>query len=132
MSQTLADEVKAVQRSHPGWSFQESWDHLMSVKPEIARSTAESNRRQAKLSPAREKEARAQYKHVESIARRLLQRNPGLTMGRALEMTRYALPKVQADIKELLRQPVAAVETGKTFLVQSIESGRQIDFGVDS
>jgi hypothetical protein len=128
MSTSIGDEVKAVRKLHPSWSFEQSWNHVMALKPELEASSAESNRVAAKLAPQKEQEARSKFEHVEAIARQLMQRNRKLTLGAALEITRTCLPGVQAGIKDLLRQSVKAEEP-KTYLVESIETGRQLDFG---
>jgi hypothetical protein len=128
MSSNISDEVKAVRKLHPSWSFEQSWNHVMALNPELEASWAESNRVAAKLAPQKEKEALAKFEHVEAIASRLMERNRKLTFGAALEITRNCLPRVQADIRDLLRQSVKAEEP-KTYLVQSMESGRRIDFG---
>jgi hypothetical protein len=101
---TLADEVKAVQRSHPGWTFQESWSFLERSRPELfVQSSAERNRITAKAAPQKQEAARERFSKVESIARHLMQKNSKLTFGCALEIARTCLPGVQAEIKELLR-----------------------------
>jgi hypothetical protein len=60
-----------------------------------------------------------------------MQRNSKLTFGAALEITRTCLPGVQAEMADLLRQSVKTEEP-KTYLVESIETGRQLDFGEES
>jgi hypothetical protein len=100
----LSDEIQAVRKLHPTWSFEQSWSHVMALKPGLETSTAESNRIAAKAAPQREKETRAKYEHIESIARRLMANDSRLTFGVALERVRLCLPRVQADIKELLRR----------------------------
>ena len=75
----------------------------MALGPELEASSAESNRVAAKLAPQKAQEAREKYEHVEAIARRLMQRNSKLTFGKALEITRICLPRVQAEIEDLLR-----------------------------
>jgi hypothetical protein len=128
---SLQSEIQAVRKLHPSWSFEQSWNHIMALRPELMAESSESNRVTARLAPQKEKEARAKFEHIESIARRLMQRDPKLTFGVALEITRNCLPRVQAEIADLLRQPVKAEEP-KTCLVQGIESGREIDFGAES
>jgi hypothetical protein len=81
---------------------------VRAAHPEFEASSAESNRIQAKLAPQKEEEAREKFTKVESIARRLMQRNSKLTFGAALEITRTC-PRVQAEMADLLRQPT----TGK-------------------
>jgi hypothetical protein len=125
----LADEIQAVRKLHPTWSFEQSWNHVMALKPGLEASTAESNRVAAKLAPQKEKEMRGQFEHVESIARRLMARDGRLTFGRALEITRICLPGVQAEIKDLLRQSVKAVESepkGRMLLIRGSE-GTYVD-----
>lgn len=121
MSANLGDEIQAVRKRHPSWSFEQSWNHVMAVRPELGVSSVESNRVTVKATPQKKRETRAEYEHVEAIARRLMQRNSKLTFGCALEITRNCLPRVQADIKELLRhatdgkpkaEPVGRVEAG--------------------
>jgi hypothetical protein len=90
----LADEIQAVRKLHPSWSFQTAWDHVMAVRPELEASTAESNRVAAKLAPQKEKEARAKFEHVETIAKRLMARDRSLTFGVALDRVRLCLPGV--------------------------------------
>ena len=90
----LADEIQAVRKLHPSWSFQTAWDHVMAVRPELEASTAESNRVAAKLAPQKEKEARAKFEHVEAIAKRLMARDRSLTFGVALDRVRLCLPGV--------------------------------------
>jgi hypothetical protein len=60
---SLADEIQAVRKLHPSWSFEQSWNHVMTVKPGSDASTAESNRVAAKLAPQKEKEAREKAEH---------------------------------------------------------------------
>jgi hypothetical protein len=125
MISNLAEEIKAVRTAHPSWSFQESWNFLETTRPALfAQSSAESNRIQAKLAPQLEREAYAKSAHVEVIARRLMARDSRLTFGRALEITRICLPRVQSEIEDLLRQPVKAVEPepkGRTMLIRGSE-----------
>jgi hypothetical protein len=110
----LADEVKAVQTSHPGWTFQQSWDFLGKTRPELfVQSSVESNRIQAKLAP----QAHEKFEHIEAIAKRLMARDRSLTFGVALERVRLCLPKVEAEIKQLLRPK--AKEPDPTEFVQA-------------
>jgi hypothetical protein len=55
------------------------------------------------MAPQKEKETRAKFEHVESIARRLMARDRSLTFGVALEITRNCLPRVQAEIADLVK-----------------------------
>jgi hypothetical protein len=122
---TLADEVKAVQRSHPGWTFQESWSFLERSRPELfVQSSAERNRATAKAAPQKQEAARERFSKVESIARRLMQKNSKLTFGCALEIARTCLPGVQAEMAALLRHttdgkpkedPAGRVEAGDDY-----------------
>jgi hypothetical protein len=112
---SLQTEIQAVQLSHPGWSFQESWDHLMSVKPELARSSAESNRSSAKLVPAKEQEDREEFARVEGIARRLMERNRSLTFGSALSIVRLCSPKPAVKAAESKPKP-------RTLLIRGCEA----------
>jgi hypothetical protein len=89
------------------------------------------NRLEAKLAPQKEEESRSKFEHVEAIARRLMARDRGLTFGAALEMTRNCLPRVQAEMADLLRQPVKAVEP-KQILVRGIECGLVTKFNLGS
>jgi hypothetical protein len=104
----IGDEVKAFQKLHPFLSFEDSWNYVRAAHPEFENFTVESRRIAAKLAPQREDEAREKAEHVEIIARRLMQRNPRLTFGAALQMTRDSLPAVQAQMAEELRQAVEA------------------------
>ena len=123
---TLSDEVKLVRAANPGWDFQTAWNHITKTQPWRFSKSTEMNRLEAKLAPQKEEEAREKFAKVESIARRLMQRNSKLTFGAALEITRACLLRVESEIKELLRSRVQAD------LVESIETGRQIDFGEES
>jgi hypothetical protein len=127
---TLSDEVKLVQSAN-GWDFQTAWNHITKTQPWRFAKSVEMNRLEARAIPQKEEETREKFAKVESIARRLMQRNSKLTFGAALEITRTCLPGVQAEIKDLLEQSVKAEEP-KTMLVQGVECGRQIDFGVES
>jgi hypothetical protein len=128
---TLSDEVKVVRAANPSWDFQTAWDHIAKTQPWRFSKSVEMNRLEAKLAPQKEEEAREKFAKVESIARRLMQRNSKLTFGAALEITRTCLPGVQAEMADLLRQSVKTEEP-KTYLVESIETGRQLDFGEES
>jgi hypothetical protein len=101
---SLLDEVKAVQRTHPGWSFQAAWDHVMALRPELAASTAESNRVAAKLVHGKEQEDREEFARVEGIARRLMDRNRKLTFGAALGIVRLCSPK-PVEVKAAEQKP---------------------------
>jgi hypothetical protein len=122
----LADEVKAVQTSHPGWSFERAWAFCEANRPELfVQRSAESNRIQAKLAPEVNREKWKAEAHVEVIARRLMARDSRLTFGRALEITRNCLHRVQAEIKDLLGQSVKAVESkpkGRMLLIRGSEA----------
>jgi hypothetical protein len=74
----------------------------------------------------KETETRERFSKIESVARRLMQRNPQLTFGAALEITRNCLPRVEAEIADLLRQPVEAKPKGRTMLIRGSE-GTWID-----
>jgi hypothetical protein len=113
---TLSDKVQAVRKLHPTWSFEEAWRHVETVHPELVAT--------AKATPHKKKETCAEYEHVETIARRLMQRNSKLTFGCALEITRNCLPAVQADLKKLLKpatdgkpkvEPAGRVEAGEGY-----------------
>jgi hypothetical protein len=99
----------------------------MAAHPEFETCTVESNRIEAELAPQREKKTREKFEHIESVARRLMERNPRLTFGAALEMTRNCLPAVQAEMADALRQSVKAVEPmPRTLLIRGSE-GTYVD-----
>jgi hypothetical protein len=114
----LSDEVKMVRAANPGWDFQTAWNHITKTQPWRFSKSTEMNRLEAKLAPQKEDEAREKFAKVESIARRLMQRNSKLTFGAALEITRTCLPRVQAEMAELVRpkskemEPKEFVEAG--------------------
>jgi hypothetical protein len=110
MSTNIAEEVKAVQKLYPTWSFEESWNHVRAAHPEFETISAEMNRLEAKQAPQKEKGTREKFAHIEVIARRLMQRNSKLTFCAALEITRNCLPAVQAELAETLRQAAVAAE----------------------
>jgi hypothetical protein len=79
------------------------------------------SRLEAKHQPLQEKEAQERFSKIESVARRLMQRNPRLTFRSALEITRNCLPRVEAEIAELLQRSVKAAEPkpkGRTMLIR--------------
>jgi hypothetical protein len=127
---TLNDEVKLVRAANPSWDFQTAWDHITKTQPWRFTKSAETNRILAKHQPEKEIEDRAKFEHIEAIARRLMQRNPRLTFGAALEITRNCLPRVRAEISDLVRRSVKAVETkpkkGRMLLIRGSE-GTYID-----
>lgn len=101
----ISMEIKALQKEHPDWTFEQAWDHVESNRPEIfSHSTVEGNRVRAKERPGEELVQAQQQVKIERIARHLMGRNPALTFGQALETTRLALPRVEAEIKEICRQ----------------------------
>jgi hypothetical protein len=110
MSTNIDDEVRAARAANPGWDFQTAWDHITQTQPWRFSKSVELNRLEAKAMPQKEKASREDFQHVEAIARRLMQRNPRLTFGAALQMTRDCLPTIQAGMAEELRQAVKAVE----------------------
>lgn len=111
----ISSEVKAVQKEHPDWPFDRCWDFVESNRPELfSHSTVEGNRLRAKQRPGAELVQAQQQVKIERIARHLMQRNPAMTRGQALEATRFALPRVQAEIKELGRQAAAKAWDGPT------------------
>jgi hypothetical protein len=91
----ITEEVKAVRKLHPTWSFEESWNYVMATHP-VDTSTAESNRILAKHQPEKEKEDREELARVEGIAKNLMQRNRSLTFGSALAIVRLCSPKPAA------------------------------------
>jgi hypothetical protein len=127
---TLSDEVNLVRAANPSWDFQTAWDHITKTQPWRFSKSVPMNRLEAKAIPQKEQEARSKFEHIEAVAKGLMVRDRRLTFGRALEITRTCLPRVQADMADLLRQSVKAEEP-KTYLVRSIDCGRQLDFGED-
>jgi hypothetical protein len=97
----LDDELKIVRAANPLWSFEQCWSHVESHRPSLFSSTIEMNRLRAKERPGVELVKAQQQAKIERIARYLMQRNPAMTMGQALESTRLALPRVQAEVKEI-------------------------------
>jgi hypothetical protein len=114
---SLQSEIQAVQRSQ-GLSFEESWNFLQAARPSLfVQSSPEYNRIFAKLAPEKEKQAREKFEHIEAVARRLMARDRSLPFGVALERVRLCLPKVEAEIKQLLRPK--AKEPDPTEFVQA-------------
>lgn len=110
----LSDEVKMV-RAANGWDFQTAWDHITKTQPWRFSKSVEMNRLEAKQAPEKEKEAREKFEHIEAVARRLMQRDRSLPFGVALERVRLCLPRVEAEIKQLL-QPKSKKPEPKEFV----------------
>jgi hypothetical protein len=89
-------------------SFEDAWNYVRAAHPDLENSTTESNRLEARLAPQKENEAREKFEHVESVARRLMERDRSLTFGIALERVKLCLPGVQAQLAEEFRQAVKA------------------------
>jgi hypothetical protein len=96
MSANLDDEIQAVRKRHPSWSFQESWNHIMAVRPELETSTAESNRIEAKLAPFQERAKWKTEARIEAGARALMAKDPRLPFGVALIRAREQHPEQSA------------------------------------
>ena len=119
-NEDLLREVKAVQKSR-GWDFTRAWSYVLAEQPAFQRKAAEKAGSAAA--------ADRSYAMIEARAHSLIKESGGtLTMGQALSRARMERP-VPAAVST--SEPVTATTPGKTFLVQSIETGRRIDFGED-
>ena len=83
----LGEVVKATQEAHPGWSFEESWNYVLSVQPRLANTTtAEQNRHSSKEGHRRELDKFKAHCELEVQARMLMSANPRLTFGSAIDL----------------------------------------------
>jgi hypothetical protein len=138
----LLDEVRAEQAKRPGWTFERTWTHLQIVRPEIF---VQAHKPLKTRDPRLDKEF-ATHKGLEDSrtsqsidlhAERLKKINARMK-AQKLDFT-TAFSQVCKEENDLKAKPAtASVPTRivppaepKVYLVQSIESGRQIDFGPD-
>jgi hypothetical protein len=137
----LADQVKAIQLNHPSWSFQESWNHLETTRPELF---VQTERKPLTRDPRLAKEF-AKHKRLEDSQKseaidlhvERLSKIHKLMKERKLDFTTAFTQVCQEENAKKAAAATTSVPatvggTGKTFLVQSIECGRQIDFGAES
>jgi hypothetical protein len=117
MSVSIGDEVQAVRKLHPAWAFEQSWNHVMAVRPDLKTSTVESNRIEAKLAHFQE---RAKWKtevQVEAAARQLMSADPRLCYGAALKCVRGEDPEPKAG-----QDPRIAEALGKLKILEDDKS----------
>jgi hypothetical protein len=117
-NEDLLCEVKSVQKSR-GWDFTRAWNYVLATQPAFQRNAPEK----AESAGAADRS----YAVIEAKAHSLIRESGGtLTMGQALSRARMERPVLATS------KPVSTTVPGKTFLVRSIDSGRQLDFGAES
>jgi hypothetical protein len=89
-NQDLLTEVKAVQKAR-GWTFERSWNHVMSTQPAFKRSTSVEGKSKVAAQKAREEEREKyrSYAKIEARAKELITESGGrMLMGTALSLAR--------------------------------------------
>jgi hypothetical protein len=109
--ETIGEAAKLVHAQNPTWTFERSWRHAETIHPELVKSATAEENRATKLAPQQDREKWQTQARVESVARALMAKEPGLPFGVAL---------IRARGEEVKAAPATATLT-RTTSVDTVE-----------